>query len=139
MKCRKCGTRLREGASFCPKCGSEVMSAQKEPSTGNNSNRALTIAIVSAIALVIIVIAVLCVRKGINREIGSTASDEAAVQVEHVAIEDEDASDVAEPESAVEVATDEEEDLAVSYDALAEAYVQEIGDIKEESIKLIKE
>ena len=57
MNCEKCGAKLREGARFCPKCGSEIAVAQTK--TGIKSNKVICLLIISVALTVIAVVTVL--------------------------------------------------------------------------------
>ncbi len=135
MKCPNCGAEIRNGGKFCPKCGSEVTLAQTEQ--GVRKNKALGISIIVIATLTIIAATAFFAKRGINSGIENTVSQD-SVKEEQTAPEDEKAFDNAE-DTLDTTETGEEKDLAVSYDALAEAYVQEIENIKEESINLVKE
>ncbi len=93
MKCEKCGTKLREGVRFCPKCGSEVSVGRT--GTQSKGNKVLIISIVTIVGVAVIAgLALFILRPGSSdKDKAGDSTEPVQVQTEQIDSENKSVSD----------------------------------------------
>lgn len=91
MFCKNCGTQMKDGSRFCPKCGTSVINTSVRSGNVQKQRNPLWIMIVSVVLVVILIVTIFAV---FNRSKNGMRSGEDAAGAYLVACYEEDADTI---------------------------------------------